>query len=73
MSKFIKDYMITMKDIVREGDQILRQVTDEVSLPISDEDRETLECMMQYLKNSQDPKLQRSTICVKALGCLPIR
>jgi peptide deformylase len=59
MSKFIKDYMITMKDIVREGDPILRQVTDEVSLPISDEDRETLECMMQYLKNSQDPKLQK--------------
>jgi peptide deformylase len=51
--------MITMKDIVREGDPILRQVTDEVSLPISDEDRETLECMMQYLKNSQDPKLQK--------------
>jgi peptide deformylase len=59
MSKFIKDYMITMKDIVREGDPILRQVTDEVSLPISDEDRETLECMMLYLKNSQDPKLQK--------------
>ncbi|SIS09291.1 peptide deformylase [Peribacillus simplex] len=59
MSKFIKDYMITMKDIVREGDPILRQVTDEVSLPISDEDRETLECMMQYLKNSQDPKFQK--------------
>ncbi|MFJ7367425.1 peptide deformylase [Peribacillus frigoritolerans] len=59
MSKFIKDYMITMKDIVREGDPILRQVTDEVSLPISDEDRETLKCMMQYLKNSQDPKLQK--------------
>ncbi|MGG0790535.1 MULTISPECIES: peptide deformylase [Bacillaceae] len=59
MSKFIKDYMITMKDIVREGDPILRQVTDEVSLPISEEDRETLGCMMQYLKNSQDPKLQK--------------
>ncbi|WP_141994162.1 peptide deformylase [Bacillus sp. B4EP4a] len=59
MSKFIKDYMITMKDIVREGDPILRQVTDEVSLPISDEDRKTLGCMMQYLKNSQDPKLQK--------------
>ncbi|WP_144529466.1 peptide deformylase [Peribacillus simplex] len=59
MSKFIKDYMITMKDIVKEGDPILRQVTDEVSLPISEEDRETLGCMMQYLKNSQDPKLQK--------------
>lgn len=51
--------MITMKDIVREGDPILRQVTDEVGLPVSDEDRETLECMMHYLKNSQDPKLQK--------------
>ncbi|RRN69102.1 peptide deformylase [Peribacillus simplex] len=68
MSKFIKDYMITMKDIVREGDPILRQVTDEVSLPISDEDRETLECMMKYLKNSQDPKLQKKYYLREGVG-----
>ncbi|WP_110926604.1 peptide deformylase [Bacillus massiliglaciei] len=59
MSKFTKDYIITMKDIVREGDPILRKETAEVPLPVSEEDRDTLACMMQYLKNSQDPKLAR--------------
>lgn len=47
--------MITMKDIVREGDPILRQIVDEISLPPSEEDREELASMMQFLKNSQDP------------------
>lgn len=59
VSKFKRDYMIRMKDIVQEGHPILRTVTEEVPLPLSDEDRETLECMMQYLKNSQDPDLAK--------------
>lgn len=46
--------MITMKDIVREGNEILHQPTEEVMLPLSTEDKETLICMMNYLKNSQD-------------------
>ncbi len=59
MNKFTKNYILTMKDIVREDNPILRTVTEEVSLPLSIEDRETLECMMQYIKNSQDPKLAK--------------
>jgi len=31
MSKFTKEYIITMEDIVREGDPILREKTKEVS------------------------------------------
>lgn len=57
MSKFTKDYMITMEDIVREGDSILREKTKEVSIPPTKEDQEELQCMLQYLKNSQDPIL----------------
>jgi peptide deformylase len=49
--------MIRMKDIVREGDPILRQKTTEVEIPLSKEDRDTLERMMDYLKNSQNPEL----------------
>jgi peptide deformylase len=56
MGKFTGDYMITMDDIVREGDPILREVTQEVSTPLSQEIKETLQSMMQYLKNSQDPE-----------------
>ncbi|MGN7176106.1 peptide deformylase [Paenibacillus sp. FSL R5-0490] len=55
MSKFNADTIITMKDIVREGDPILREVTKEVTMPLTEEDRGTLIAMMQYLKNSQDP------------------
>jgi peptide deformylase len=59
MNKFTKNYILTMKDIVREGHPILRTVTEEVSLPLSVEEQETLECMMLYIKNSQDPKLAK--------------
>lgn len=48
-----------MKDIVREGAKILRKVTEEVSLPPGEEVVEELHCMMQYLKNSQDPELSK--------------
>ncbi|WP_078379835.1 peptide deformylase [Sutcliffiella halmapala] len=59
MSKFDSNYMITMKDIVKEGAQILRKTTTEVQIPISAEVREELLCMLQYLKNSQDPTISK--------------
>lgn len=46
-----------MKDIVREGTPILRQVTEEVPVPLTSEDQEILKCMLQFLKNSQDTEL----------------
>ncbi|MFB5660747.1 peptide deformylase [Alteribacillus sp. HJP-4] len=48
--------MITMKDIVREGHPALREVSQEVQLPLSAEDRQTLESMLDFLKNSQNPE-----------------
>lgn len=57
MSKFNDDYMITMDDIVREGDPILRKVLDEVNMPPTEEDKAELRCMLQFLKNSQDPEI----------------
>ncbi|MBD8007694.1 peptide deformylase [Bacillus norwichensis] len=59
MSKFHSNYMITMKDIVRERNEILHQPTQEVMLPPSDEDKKILTCMMNFLKNSQDPYLSK--------------
>lgn len=59
MSKFHAGYTITMKDIVREGHPILRKRTREVNVPLSKEDQETLICMMNFLKNSQDPVLSK--------------
>lgn len=59
MSKFHSNYIISMKDIIREGNQILHQATQEVLVPPTEEDKETLICMMNFLKNSQDPDLAK--------------
>ena len=59
MSKFTKDYLLTMEDIVREGDPLLREKTKDVTLPPTKEDIEELLCMLQFLKNSQNPILSK--------------
>lgn len=56
-TKYKAEYIITMEDIVREGAPVLRSVTKPVQLPLENEVRETLECMLQFLKNSQDAEL----------------
>ncbi|XQY93336.1 peptide deformylase [Metabacillus sp. HB246100] len=49
--------MITMNDIIREGHPTLRKVAEEVPLPASEEDKKTLQDMLDYVKNSQDPDI----------------
>lgn len=61
MSKFNRDYLITMDDIVREGSDILRVVTEPVSIPPTKEDQEEMAAMLQFLKNSQDPEMSKNT------------
>ncbi len=56
-AKYKAEYLITMDDIVREGDPVLRTVTEPVKLPLEIQDREALECMLQFLKNSQDAEV----------------
>lgn len=51
--------MITMKDFVKEHSAILRKRTQEVAIPVINEDRNTLLAMLQYLKNSQNPTLAK--------------
>lgn len=46
-----------MKDIVREGHPALRKISEEVPLPLSADDKELLEKMLQFLKNSQDEEI----------------
>ena len=45
--------MILMKDIIREGNEILRNESEDVKIPLSEEDRITLLEMIGYLFNSQ--------------------
>jgi peptide deformylase len=49
--------MLTMNDIIRDGHPTLRKVAAEVSIPASEEDRKTLEQLMEYVQNSQDPEI----------------
>ncbi|MCJ7841685.1 peptide deformylase [Lederbergia sp. NSJ-179] len=49
--------MIRMKDIVREGHPVLREIAQEVEMPPSQEDIDTLKKMQQFLANSQDPEI----------------
>ncbi|MBU1020685.1 MAG: peptide deformylase [Firmicutes bacterium] len=49
--------MLTMKDIIREGHPTLLLKAKEVQLPLSQEDKNTLNLMMEFLVNSQDPEI----------------
>jgi len=49
--------MLTMKDIIREGHKTLTLRAQEVELPLSEKDKQTLKDMMEFLMNSQDPEI----------------
>jgi peptide deformylase len=49
--------MITMDDIIRDGHPSLRSIAKEVILPPSEEDKQILLSLLEYVKNSQDPEI----------------
>lgn len=49
--------MLTMQNVIREGHLTLRQKAKDVTIPLTDEDKQTLRDMMEFLINSQDPEL----------------
>lgn len=49
--------MLTTDDIIREGHPTLRKVAEEVQLPASEEDKQTLASLMEYVQNSQNPEM----------------
>jgi len=49
--------MITMKDIVKEGNPSLVTQAKEVDVPITEEERQLLDDMITFLKNSQDEEI----------------
>jgi peptide deformylase len=46
-----------MKDIIREGNPVLRQKAAEVPFPFSEQDINTANKMLEFIKNSQDPAI----------------
>ena len=49
--------MLKMKDILDEKDKRLRSVSKEVEFPLTKKDKETIEEMIEFLRNSQIPEL----------------
>ncbi len=49
--------MLTMNDVIREGNPILRTVAEEVQSPASEEDTQTLKEMIEFVINSQNPEM----------------
>lgn len=49
--------MISMKDFIPEEDPILRMRAEEVSFPLSEEEKDLIDHMREFLKNSQDEEL----------------
>ena len=48
--------MLTMKDIIDDHNKTLREVSKNVSLPLSEEDKNLLLEMHEFLVNSQEPE-----------------
>lgn len=51
--------MLTNKDIIDEKDKRLRLISKEVTIPLTSEDKETINKMIEYLTNSQIDKLAK--------------
>lgn len=51
--------MLTMKDIVKDGNPILRKKAAPVSLPATEAEKEILQKMLQFLRNSQNEELAK--------------
>lgn len=49
--------MLTMEDIIRDGHPTLREIAAEVQLPPSEEDKQILKSLLEYVINSQDEEL----------------
>ncbi|WP_066289645.1 peptide deformylase [Bacillus sp. FJAT-29937] len=49
--------MLTMRDIIRDGHPTLRKVAEEVPLPPTDEDKQILQSLLEYVINSQNPEI----------------
>ena len=45
--------MLKTKDILDEKDKRLRTISKEVTFPLTKKDKETIDIMIEYLKNSQ--------------------
>lgn len=60
--------MILKKDILVDGNPLLRKKAEEVTLPLSDEDQKILDLMIEYIDCSQDEVLAAKYDIVPGVG-----
>lgn len=51
--------MITMKDIIRDGNPTLRKRAEKLTFPLDDKTKKLAEEMMEFLENSQDEEIAK--------------
>ncbi len=64
---------ITQNDIILDSDPRIRLKSEEVELPLKDEDRELLQAMLEYVKNSQDEEIAQAEGLIPAVGIAAIQ
>ena len=60
--------MITMKEIITEGNELLRVKSELVKIPMSDEDKKTMDEMIDYIFNSIDEEIAKKYDLRPAVG-----
>lgn len=64
---------ITSKDIILDSDPRIRKKSENVPLPLSEEDKELLEAMVTYVRNSQDDEIAEKEDLQPAVGIAAIQ
>ena len=59
---------ITSKDIILDTDERIRMQSEPVQLPLSNEDRELLQAMLDYVRNSQNDEIAKAEDLQPAVG-----
>lgn len=65
--------MLLMKDILDEKDPILRKISQEVPLPLNQEDEQLLMDMYEFLENSQDEAIAKKYDLRPAVGIAAVQ
>ncbi|MCF0107066.1 MAG: peptide deformylase [Holdemanella sp.] len=64
---------ITCENIILDTDPRIRMKSEPVSLPLSDEDKELLSAMLEYVRNSQDEEIAQQDNLQPAVGIAAIQ
>ena len=64
---------ITRKDIILDTDERIRMQSEPVQLPLSNEDRELLQAMLDYVRNSQNDEIAKAEDLQPAVGIAAVQ